>query len=96
MSEADANVASATRTDTPVPDDVESGDSRCLETQPSTDNDNRPSQPALMSSFLANLRTSPATKNPKATLQAVYGAGEYKAGLSLDILMVQSFMVRRT
>jgi hypothetical protein len=33
-----------------------------------------------------------ATKQPKDTLQAVYKAGEYKAGLTLDLLCVQSFM----
>ena len=33
-----------------------------------------------------------ATKAPKETLEAVYKAGEYKAGLSLNLLMVQSFM----
>lgn len=33
-----------------------------------------------------------ATKPPKETLQAVYKAGEYKAGLPLNLLMVQSFM----
>lgn len=33
-----------------------------------------------------------ATKNPKDTLKAVYKAGIYKAGLTLDLLFVQSFM----
>jgi formate/nitrite transporter len=33
-----------------------------------------------------------ATKAPKETLQAVYKAGEYKAGLPLHLLMIQSFM----
>ena len=33
-----------------------------------------------------------ATKAPKDTLQAVYAAGKYKAGLRLDILCVQSTM----
>jgi len=33
-----------------------------------------------------------ATKNPKDTLKAVYKAGIYKAGLSLDLLCIQSFM----
>jgi len=33
-----------------------------------------------------------ATKAPKDTLLAVYKAGEYKAGLPLRLLMVQSFM----
>jgi hypothetical protein len=33
-----------------------------------------------------------ATKAPKETLKAVYKAGEYKAGLTLNLLMVQSFM----
>lgn len=32
------------------------------------------------------------TKAPKEALQAVYGAGIYKAGLPLDILCVQTFM----
>ena len=35
---------------------------------------------------------SPSTKAPKDTLKAVYAAGKYKAGLSLDVLMVQSTM----
>jgi len=34
----------------------------------------------------------PSTKAPKQTLQAVYAAGKYKAGLTLPILCVQSFM----
>eukprot|EP00527_Entomoneis_sp_CCMP2396_P001370 CAMPEP_0198155806 /NCGR_PEP_ID=MMETSP1443-20131203/69327_1 /TAXON_ID=186043 /ORGANISM="Entomoneis sp., Strain CCMP2396" /LENGTH=302 /DNA_ID=CAMNT_0043822571 /DNA_START=59 /DNA_END=964 /DNA_ORIENTATION=+ len=54
------------------------------------------SQPALTPAFVENLRESmaprPATKPPKDALQAVYAAGVYKAGLSLDILCVQSFM----
>ena len=33
-----------------------------------------------------------ATKPPKATLEAVYKAGEYKAGLPLDLLSIQCFM----
>jgi hypothetical protein len=33
-----------------------------------------------------------ATKAPKDTLQAVYAAGKYKAGLSLDVLCIQSTM----
>jgi formate/nitrite transporter len=33
-----------------------------------------------------------ATKSPKDTLQAVYKTGEYKAGLPLNLLAVQSFM----
>lgn len=33
-----------------------------------------------------------ATKNPKDTLKAVYKAGIYKAGLSMDLLCIQSFM----
>jgi Formate/nitrite transporter len=33
-----------------------------------------------------------ATKAPKETLKAVYKAGEYKAALPLNLLMVQSFM----
>mmetsp|Transcript_33228 Transcript_33228/g.55617 ORF Transcript_33228/g.55617 Transcript_33228/m.55617 type:complete len:195 (+) Transcript_33228:133-717(+) len=33
-----------------------------------------------------------ATKAPKETLEAVYKAGEYKAGLPLNLLMMQSFM----
>jgi formate/nitrite transporter len=33
-----------------------------------------------------------ATKNPKETLNAVYQAGIYKAGLPLNLLCVQSFM----
>lgn len=33
-----------------------------------------------------------ATKAPKDTLQAVYKAGEYKAGLTLNLLAVQCFM----
>jgi len=34
----------------------------------------------------------PHTKAPKDTLKAVYAAGKYKAGLRLDVLMVQSTM----
>lgn len=34
----------------------------------------------------------PATKNPKETLKAVYAAGKYKAGLTWNVLAVQSFM----
>ena len=33
-----------------------------------------------------------ATKTPKDTLKAVYKAGIYKAGLTLDLLCIQSFM----
>lgn len=36
--------------------------------------------------------TYKATKAPKETLLAVYRTGEYKAGLPLNLLMVQSFM----
>jgi hypothetical protein len=32
------------------------------------------------------------TKNPKETLNAVYQAGIYKAGLPLNLLCIQSFM----
>jgi formate transporter len=35
---------------------------------------------------------TPATKAPKDTLKAVYKVGIYKAGLPLNLLMVQSFM----
>lgn len=34
----------------------------------------------------------PATKEPKQTLQAVYSAGRYKAGLTLDVLAIQTVM----
>ena len=34
----------------------------------------------------------PATKAPKETLKAVYAAGKYKAGLTWNVLAVQSFM----
>lgn len=33
-----------------------------------------------------------ATKNPRETLHAIYSAGKYKASLSLNVLIVQSFM----
>ncbi|KAL7574034.1 hypothetical protein ACA910_015613 [Epithemia clementina (nom. ined.)] len=36
--------------------------------------------------------TYKSTKAPKETLQAIYKAGQYKAGLPLNILVVQSFM----
>jgi formate/nitrite transporter len=38
------------------------------------------------------IQTYKATKSPKDTLEAVYKAGEYKAGLPLNLLAVQSFM----
>ena len=41
-----------------------------------------------VSSFLARS----ATKSPSQTLEAVYSTGQYKAGLPLHILSVQSFM----
>lgn len=45
--------------------------------------------PALM----ANVPLpSHATKPPKQTLKAVYAAGKYKAGLTLNVLAIQSFM----
>ena len=34
----------------------------------------------------------PGTKSPSQTLGAVYSAGQYKAGLRLDVLSLQSFM----
>ena len=52
-----------------------------------------------LSSSLHRFETGPpipvtfvATKAPKDTLKAVYKAGIYKAGLTLDLLCVQSFM----
>ena len=39
-----------------------------------------------------NFQIPPATKAPKETLKAVYNAGKYKAGLTLDVLSIQSFM----
>ena len=33
-----------------------------------------------------------ATKTPKETLKAVYNAGKYKAGLTMNLLVVQTFM----
>ena len=67
-------------------------------TTPASDDqvDSRPTQPSLRQSFLRNVaafsRAAPATKPPKETLKAVYAAGQYKAALTLDVLMVQSFM----
>jgi hypothetical protein len=44
------------------------------------------------SNHQVNRGTAAATKAPKDTLQAVYAAGKYKAGLSLDVLCIQSTM----
>lgn len=38
------------------------------------------------------MTSAPSTKAPKDALKAVYSAGKYKAALTLDVLMVQSFM----
>jgi len=45
--------------------------------------------PAIPTTIALNYN---ATKAPKEALQAVYKAGQYKAGLPLNLLMVQSFM----
>jgi formate/nitrite transporter len=41
---------------------------------------------------LAAMVSTPRTKAPKDALKAVYSAGKYKADLTLDLLVVQSFM----
>lgn len=54
-----------------------------------------PTQPALLPGFVRNMAAfsaTPSTKPPKEALKAVYGAGKYKAGLTLDVLAIQSFM----
>jgi formate/nitrite transporter len=83
--------------------DVESGEQ--IVHLPSPDHENEPSsqeKPSQPCSVDTNgngaSTTSPiafnyrATKAPKETLEAVYKAAEYKAGLPLNLLMVQSFM----
>jgi formate/nitrite transporter len=50
------------------------------------------SLPRALAHNLAAMVSTPRTKAPKDTLKAVYVAGTYKAALTLDILMVQSFM----
>jgi formate/nitrite transporter len=50
------------------------------------------SLPGALAHHLAAMVSTPRTKAPKDALKAVYVAGTYKAALSLDILMVQSFM----
>lgn len=65
-----------------------------LTTEPSmthvlNDNKAAESQPPLQQGVSFSYK---ATKAPKDTLLAVYKAGEYKAGLPLNLLMVQSFM----
>jgi len=49
-----------------------------------------PNAPPVLPTSIA--LTYNATKPPKETLQAVYRAGQYKAGLPLNLLMVQSTM----
>jgi formate/nitrite transporter len=50
------------------------------------------SLPRAFANHLAAIVSTPRTKTKKAALEAVYLAGTYKAALSMDILMVQSFM----
>jgi len=49
--------------------ELDTPESRASTDNSSAEDPTRPTQPALMPGFLNNLRTSPATKNPKATLQ---------------------------
>jgi formate/nitrite transporter len=50
------------------------------------------SLPQAFANNLAAMVSKPSTKAPKDALKAVYAAGKYKAALTLDILVVQSFM----
>jgi formate/nitrite transporter len=50
------------------------------------------SLPRAFAHNLAAMVSAPSTKAPKDALKAVYVAGTYKAALSIDVLMVQSFM----
>lgn len=58
--------------------------------------DTNTSQPETNVSFAPQASSPPltrsATKTPSQTLEAVYSTGQYKAGLRIDILSVQSFM----
>jgi len=56
----------------------------------SSPNTHFPNAPPALPTSIA--LTYNATKPPKETLQAVYRAGQYKAGLPLNLLMVQSTM----
>lgn len=50
------------------------------------------STPSAAAAATAPILIPPHTKAPKETLQAVYAAGKYKAGLTLNVLAVQSLM----
>lgn len=71
--------------------DLESGDGTV---PPSSEDGTATSAPdrAVVSSPCTGAFAYKATKAPKETLQALYKAGEYKAGLPLNLLMTQSFM----
>lgn len=64
----------------PLSETIEDGKDSTLTTIPSS---------TIPASLTLNYN---ATKPPKETLQAVYKAGQYKAGLPINLLMVQSFM----
>jgi formate/nitrite transporter len=50
------------------------------------------SLPRIVANNMAAMVPRPRTKAPKDALKAVYVVGKYKADLTLDVLMVQSFM----
>jgi formate/nitrite transporter len=50
------------------------------------------SRGVIFANNLAAMIPKPRTKAPKDALKAVYVVGKYKAALTLDVLMVQSFM----
>ncbi|CAB9499473.1 Probable formate transporter [Seminavis robusta] len=49
-------------------------------------------KPSTPTTTAPSIHIPPATKAPKETLKAVYAAGKYKAGLTWNVLAVQSFM----
>ena len=55
-------------------------------------NDTSPPPATTTSTNSSPFIIPPATKAPKETLKAIYGAGKYKAGLTWNVLAVQSFM----
>jgi formate/nitrite transporter len=61
----------------------------------SPDQANSPEPDTISQAFansLAAMVSKPSTKEPPDALKAVYAAGKYKADLTLDILVIQSFM----
>jgi formate/nitrite transporter len=63
-----------------------------LAASPDQAHSREPSLPRVFANNLAAMISTPRTKAPKDTLKAVYTVGKYKAALTLDVLMVQSFM----